>query len=125
MQKAEITKYVMDQLGLATDERSVAKINAIWWKNSRKKASGGFGLTTRGYTCLTDAGIKDYKIKFEQPIYLTNQLTIWLDHFIDCPFYLTPTEIYVFSESMAVQLVLFSGDIQQFSKVKADRLKIN
>ena len=123
MQKIEITKYVLNQLELATDDRSVAKISAIWWKNSRDKTAGGLGLTNRGYTCLVDAGIKDYKIKFEQPVYLTNRLTIWLDHFIDCPFYLTPTEIYVFSESMAIQLVLFSGDILQFSKAKAERLK--
>jgi hypothetical protein len=52
-----------------------------------------------------------------------NQEIIWLDNFIDCPWFLTKKEIFVFGEKMAVQLVLFSGNIKKFAHAKAENLK--
>ena len=63
--------------------------------------------------------IKDYKIDLPKEIEWTNQLIIRMDQFIDCPFYLTKKAIYVFGEKMAVQLVLFSGNIQKYGLSKA------
>jgi hypothetical protein len=42
-----------------------------------------------------------------------------MDQFIDCPFYLTKKAIFVYSEKMAVQLVLFSGNIQKYGLSRA------
>ena len=118
-QKDEITKRVLELLGVEASDDRVRKTIPAWWCSVRQKDQGGMRLTEQGFDSFIDAGIKDYRIKFDNPIIFTNQLIIWLDHFIDCPFYLRNQEIYVFSEKMAVQLVLFSGNIYNFSVAKS------
>ena len=120
-QKTEITKRILESMGLDDNNERVRKTIPIWWFSTRQKEQGGLRLTEQGFDTFRNAGIKDYRIKFEDPIYFTNQLMIWLDHFIDCPFYLRNQDIYVFSEKMAVQLVLFSGNIYKYSAAKASR----
>lgn len=119
MQKIEITKQILNILTPEYSEKDVQRAVGSLWVSTRKKEFGGLRLTENGFDCLTKADIKSYKIEFEQPIQLTNQLVIWLDNFMDCPFYLTKKEIFVFSEKMAVQLVLFAGDIKQYVSIKA------
>lgn len=118
-QKNEITRAVLESCGLSSDDKRVKETLPIWWYSTRTKEKGGLRLTEQGFKCLTQADIKSYRIDFEKPITPTNQLIIWLDNFMDCPFYLTNKEIYVFSEKMAVQLVLFAGDIAQYVSIKA------
>ena len=48
----------------------------------------------------------------------TNKLVIWIDQNLESPFYLTSKQIYVFGEKIAVQLVLFSGNIAKFQRAK-------
>jgi hypothetical protein len=121
--KNDLTKYVAEQLGLSTEEKSLKKLTPVWWQNPRNKSKGGLRLTEKGFECLQQADIKAHKVRFEEPVHYTNQLIIWLDNFIDCPWYVTNKEIYVFGEKMAVQLVLFSGNIAKFSAAKANKLK--
>jgi len=121
--KNDLTKYVAEQLGLSTEEKFLKKLTPVWWQNPRNKSKGGLRLTEKGFECLQQADIKVHRVRFEEPIHYTNQLIIWLDNFIDCPWYVTHKEIYVFEEKMAVQLVLFSGNIVKFSTAKAKNLK--
>ena len=120
-QKTEITKRILNSMGLDPSDDRVRKTIPTWWFSTRQKEKGGLRLTEQGFDAFRNAGIKEYRIKFEDPIYFTNHLMIWLDHFIDCPFYLRNQDIYVFSEKMAVQLVLFSGNIYKYSAAKASR----
>jgi len=120
--KIEITKYVAEQLQLATDEKSIKKLIPVFWQNPRDKEKGGLRLTDKGFESLKLADIKVHRVRFEEPVQYTNQLIIWLDNFIDCPWYITNREIFVFSEKMAVQLVLFSGNIAKFSAAKAKKV---
>jgi hypothetical protein len=78
-------------------------------------------LTERGLEDFeTKVGLKSYKIDFPEPIeVVTNQLILHLDRFIDSPYYVTKKYIKVFTEKMAVQLVLFSGDIQKYGLARA------
>lgn len=119
-QKREITEKVLKILKPDASPELVNRAMKTWWVSTRNKSKGGLKLTDLGYTCFIQADIKDYTIKFENPIQITNQLHIWLDHFIDCPFYITEKEIRVFSEKMAVQLVLFSGNIYKYTKARAE-----
>jgi len=50
---------------------------------------------------------------------LTTQVIIFLDQFIDCPYYLTNRSITVTNEKKAVELSLFSGDLRKYGLVKA------
>jgi hypothetical protein len=119
-QKTEITKYVISQLGLSPDDKTFKRALNLWWRNPRKKTRGGYRLTAQGYDALRNAQIKDYKVALStSEIYWSNQLIIWLDKYVDCPFYITKDYIFVFGEKMAVQLVLFSGNIQKFGLCRA------
>jgi hypothetical protein len=122
-QKNNITRAVLEFAGLPVTDERVKKTLPAWWANTRTKDQGGLRLTDQGFDCLIKAGVKSYKIEFENPVNFTNQLIIWLDNFMDCPYYLTQKEIYVFSEKMAVQLVLFAGDIAQYVTIKAKNHK--
>ena len=124
--KQELTKLISTQLGWPADEKSLAKNHSIIWQNPRKKAQGGQRLTDEGFTVFTEQmDLKSYDIEFPKDFTLTNQVTIWLDRFIDGPYYITKKSIVVFKEKTAVQLVLFSGDVQKFGIAKAMSLKNN
>lgn len=122
-QKTEITRIVLESQGLEVTDKRVRSTIPTWWVSARKKESGGLRLTEQGFDCLTKAGIKSHKIKFEHPIKVNNQLLIHLDRFIDCPWFATTKEIHVFNDKMAIQLVLFEGDIAHFVGVKAKNSK--
>jgi hypothetical protein len=117
-QKHEITKAVLEFLGLPSDDARIKKTIPTWWVNTRQKATGGLRLTEQGFECLKKADIKCYELKFDEPIQYTNELAIWIDQNIDCPFYLTNKKIWVFGEKMAVKLVLFSGNIAKFHRAQ-------
>jgi len=124
--KQELTKIISTQLGWPTDSKALAKNHSIVWQNPRKKDIGGLRLTDEGYTVFTEQmDIKAYDIEFPKEFTLTNQVTIWLDRFIDGPYYITKKSIVVFKEKTAVQLILFSGDVQKFGLAKAMSLKNN
>jgi hypothetical protein len=116
--KPKLTKYIAETLGLKTDEKSLRKLQSILFLSTRNKSKGGLRLSDQGFDTLQKADLKFYKIKLDEPVVYNNQLIIWLDHFIDCPWYITNKDIYVFGEKMAVQLVLFSGNIVKFTIAK-------
>jgi hypothetical protein len=117
--KTEITKQVLESMGLVADPQRVKKTIPIWWANPRKKTNGGLRLTDQGFECLQKADIKSYEIKFEKPLQYTNQLVINLDRYMDFPFHINSRSVHVFGEKMAVQLVLLSGNIQNYVAAKA------
>jgi len=66
-----------------------------------------------------------FKVEFpaETTIQKTNVL-LYLDEFITCPYYLTPKYIEVTDDRKAVELSLFSGDLEKYGLIKAiDRQK--
>ena len=117
-QKLKITKYVAEQIGLSTEEKYLKRLMPLWWQNSRFKEKGGLGLTEQGFACLQQADIKCHRVGFEEPLPINNSMLLWIDRSIDCPFYITHKEIYLFGERMAVQLVLFSGDLQKMQRAQ-------
>lgn len=118
-QRFDLTKYVLKELGKRHDDEYVKNMLPRFWVNPRQKESGGLRLTEDGYKWLKEVDIKDYRIDIPKGVNWTNQLIIWLDQYIESPFYLTSKSIFVFNERMAVQLVLFSGDVAKFGLTKA------
>ena len=118
-QRTEITRYVLQQAGKPHDDAYVKKMLPAFWMNPRQKTNGGLRLTDSGWDWLRQADLKYYQIDLPKEIEWTNQLIIRLDQFIECPFYITKKAIYVFGERMAVQLVLFSGNIQKYGLSRA------
>jgi hypothetical protein len=117
-QKDQITHKILELLGLAADDKSFKRYRKEWWVNPRNKDQGGLKLTDAGWIAIESAKIKHHKIKLENNLEHTNQTLIKLDRYMDCPWYIQRQNIYVYSERMAVQLILFTGNLQKFINAK-------
>ena len=121
MNKNLYTKVFLQQLGRSTTDENVAEVMALWWQNTRDKKEGGLGLTETGYNTLKDIGLEFYEISFPLDMTITAQVMIYLDRYIDNPYYLTKKSVFVTNEKKAVELTLFSGDIRKYGLAKAMR----
>lgn len=117
--KETYTKIFLKQLNKSIDEATVKQYMPLWWKNTRSKEVGGLRLTDTGYELLQEIELEVYDIPYPPDMPLTTQVIIFLDQFIDCPYYITPRSIIVTNEKKAVELTLFSGDLRKYGLVKA------
>ncbi len=93
--------------------------------NTRKKAEGGLRLTDDGFEFLkTNLDLRVYEVPFPASLDLKPQVILFLDKFIDCPYFLTPETITVLGERKAFELHLFSGDVRQYGLNKAMKRKV-
>ena len=119
-QKEIYTRIFLKQSNIAINELSIKTYMPKWWKNSRTKDTGGLRLTDEGYDFLKDElDIRMYEVPYKADTEFTTQVIIWLDQFIDCPYYLSQRCMYVTDERKALELSLFSGDIRKYGMTKA------
>jgi hypothetical protein len=122
--KIKITIKTLEILNPKYTAKDLEQALEEWWVSRRIKPKGGLRLTKLGYQAMVQAGIKEYQISFERPIKtVQSQLAIWMDQLIDCPFYFSEKELRVFGEHMALQLVLFSGNVLKFGRAKKRKSK--
>jgi len=115
-----LTKIFLQQWGKSIDDANVELYNRIWWQSNRVNKPNAFRLTENGFEFLTTTlEIKMYEVPFTEPIELSPQTIIFLERYIDCPYYLTNQSISVFSERKSFELYLFSDDIRKFGLIKA------
>ena len=123
--KDTYTRVFLQAANQLSDLDTIKKYKSVWWWNFRSKDSGGLRLTEEALTFIQeDAKIKTYKIEFPKEFSFTPQVLVWLDNFIDSPFYITKKFIVVLKEKAAFELYLFSGDIRKlgYNKALAKRL---
>ena len=115
-----LTKIFLQQWGKSTDDANVSMYSRVWWQSNRANKQNAFRLTDKGCEFLISGlGLQDYEIPFTEPIELSPQTIIFLERYIDCPYYLTNQSISVFSERKSFELFMFSDDIRKFGLVKA------
>jgi len=108
------------------NEDLVKSKKSIWWWNTRNKDSGGLRLTEEGINYITDqSDLKTYTVKFPKEITITPQILVWLDNFIESPYYITKKDITVITEKAAFELYLFSGDVRKMGYGKALRQRLS
>jgi hypothetical protein len=118
--KDTYTKVFLEAADQIADSNTVKQFRSIWWWNVRDKDKGGLRLTDHALQFITDdAKIKTYKIDFPKDFAITPQVLVWLDNFIDSPYYITKKFIVVLKERSAFELYLFSGDIKKMGYNKA------
>lgn len=118
--KESFTKIFLQQWNKSMDQANTRLFQRKWFINNRTKAGGGLRLTDEGYQFLVnDLELKEYEIPFTEDIDLSPQTIVFLDKYIDCPYYLTNKSITVFSEKKSFELMLFSDDIRKLGLVKA------
>jgi hypothetical protein len=122
--KKDYTKIFLESAGEETNEKILEHKNKSWWWNLRDKKQGGLRLTEDAITFIeSQAQIKTYKVPFPDNLTVTPQVLLWLDNFIECPYYITKKDITVLKEKSAFELYLFSGDVRKmgYSKAMASR----
>jgi hypothetical protein len=115
-----LTKIFLQQWGKSIDDTNVSMYSRTWWQSNRVNKQTAFRLSDKGYEFLiSELELKEYEIPFTEPIELSPQTIIFLERYIDCPYYLTNQSITVFSEKKSFELYLFSDDIRKFGLIKA------
>ena len=115
-----LTKIFLQQWGKSTDDVNMKLFSRKWWQSTRVNKQTAFRLSEEGYEFLIkELDLKDYEIPFTEPIELSPQTIVFLERYIDCPYYLTTQSITVYSERKSFELYLFSDDIRKFGLVKA------
>jgi NAD-dependent DNA ligase len=118
--KETYTKIFLKQSGKAITKASLQEYMPVWWQNTRNQAEGGLRLTDEGYRFVTeDLELATYDVPYPKEFELTTQTIIFLDKFIDCPYYMDKRGLVVTDEKKAVELHLFSGDIRKYGLMKA------
>ena len=118
--KETYTKVFLKQAGIAISESSLAEYMPVLWQNTREKDSGGLRLTEAGLLFLMEKiELATYDIPFPPDFKITTQVVIFLDKFIDCPYFLTNKGLTVTNEKKALELHLFSGDVRKYGLAKA------
>jgi len=117
--KVTYTKLFLKELGKSYNDVALKEYMPLWWFNTREKDSGGLRLTEEGFDTINEIGLTTYDIPYPRDMPMTTQIIIFLDKFIDCPYYLTNRSIVVTSERKAVELGLFSGDLRKYGLTKA------
>src|SRR6056300_793868 len=117
--KETYTKVFLRELGKSSNDINVKEYLPLWWQNTRTKDAGGLRLTEAGFDVLTEIDLETYDIPYPKEMPITPQVAIFLDQFIDCPYYLTNRSIAVTDQKKAVELSLFSGDLRKYGLQKA------
>ena len=124
--KESYTKIFLQQWDKSSDDINIKLYQRKWFTNNRTKEGGGLRLTDDGYMFLTsELDLREYEVPFTADIELSPQTIIFLDRYIDCPYYLTNQSITVFSEKKSFELYLFSDDIRKFGLIKAMKNRQN
>jgi hypothetical protein len=118
--KETYTKVFLNQVGITVTEATLKEYMPLWWQNTRNKDSGGLRLTDEGYRFIAeDLQLATYDIPYPKDFEINTQTIIFLDKFIDCPYYMTKRAIIVTNEKKALELSLFSGDVRKYGLLKA------
>ena len=124
MNRKTYTKIFLKHAGISVTEDNISVSMRVWWQNNRTKKEGGLRLTENGLDFVrTTLDLAVYEVPFPIGFDLKPQVIIFLDRFIDCPYFLTDRSITVLSERKCFELYLFNGDVQKYGITKAMRSK--
>ena len=118
--KTAYTRTFMQLLNQPDHEETVKSCYYTWWQNVRESYQArSLRLTKQGLDIVKRLEIKIYTIKFPDKIIFTPQTFLWLDEFVDCPYHVDKKQITVTMERMALQLMMFAGDVTKYGLARA------
>ena len=118
--KETYTRIFLKQSNIAVTEATLKEYMPVWWQNTRAKDVGGLRLTDEGLRfIMEDLQLTMYDVPYPVAFEITTQVILFLDQFIDCPYYMSRRGISVTNEKKAMELHLFSGDIRKYGLTKA------
>ena len=103
--------------GIDFNNDEIASIKKSIWFNIRK-SKNSLRLTETGLDFVIKSGIRTYEVELPKQVTLTAQILIWLDRYIESPYYISDKKITVITEKAALELHLFSGDLTKLGLAK-------
>ena len=118
--KTAYTRTFMGLLEQPIHDESIKTNYYSWWQNVRESYQArSLRLTKLGLDTVKKLDIKTYDIAFPDKIIFTPQTYLWLDEYVDCPYFVDKKKIIVTMEKMALQLMMFAGDITKYGLARA------
>ena len=118
--KETYTKIFLKQANIAITDATLKEYMPLWWQNTRSKDTGGLRLTSLGFDFLIEKlDLRFYEVPYPKDKPFTTQTIIFLDKFINCPYFLSKSSIFVTDEKKSLELHLFAGDLRKYGLVKA------
>lgn len=118
--KETYTKIFLKQANIAITDATMKEYMPLWWQNTRSKDTGGLRLTNAGFDFLIqNLDLRFYEVPYPKDKPITTQTIIFLDKFINCPYFLSKSSIFVTDEKKSLELHLFAGDLRKYGLVKA------
>jgi hypothetical protein len=93
------------------------------WVNPNNDAD--FRITNVGIQAFVRAKIKEYNIRYPEPVLISSRIMLLCKKYILSPHYLYNNSISVFDERIAFELILFNGDLTQYIDSRSASDKIN
>ena len=118
MKPSEYTKLFLYSMNEDISTENIQKTLVKWWHNSRDKDGAGLRLTTYGYLVLRKDEFEFHRVDYSKDTVFDSKLILFLDKFLDCPFFINEQAIFVMSSKKAVELSLLSGDIRKYGDMK-------
>jgi hypothetical protein len=126
MNRNDITEAILNGMGLPHTAEDIRKHSGEWWANPAR-TSRSLQLTKTGFDIFNKVEIKFFRVDLPPAtdLTLTGQFHLDLIRSMTCPFFVNfkKRSIYVTDDKIAVQLVLYGGNINQFVKIKAQTRK--
>jgi hypothetical protein len=118
--KTAYTQTFMQLLNQPLHDEILKTYYYTWWQNVRESYQArSLRMTKSGLEILKKLEIKTYSIKFPDKIIFTPQTFLWLDEYVDCPYFVDKKQIVVTMERMALQLMMFAGDVTKYGLARA------
>jgi len=118
--KEAYTKIFLKEASKSVNESTLQEFMPVWWQNNRSKDKGGLRLTDQGMEFITEEiELTTYEVPFPKDFIMTSNTLVWLDEFIDCPYWIGRHGMIVTNEKKALELHLFSGDVKKYGINKA------
>ena len=118
--KDQYTRVLLEAANWDSNSESIEKYKPVFWYSYRDKDTGGLRLTEKGFEFIVEqADLKTYRVEFPTDFSFTPQTVIWLDQYLNSPFYIDKRSITVISERAAFELYLFNGDVRKYGSAKA------
>lgn len=121
-----LTRIFLHQWGKSSDDANIQLYGRKWWQSYRASKPFSYRLTDEGLEFLIGTlELVSYEIPFTDAIELSPQTIIFLEKYMDCPYYLTHKSITVFSEKKSFELYMFSDDIRKYGLIKAMKERLS
>lgn len=114
--KDKFTEAFKKQLTLA--DENVDGLEVKIWYNLRNRTNS-LRLTDLGLELIQKANLRLYEIDLPKDFKMSAQILIWLDRFLESPYHLNNKKITVITEKAAMEMHLFSGDLQKYGLSKS------